>query len=84
MTATADIREDTVDANALLSFLAQVKEGDFTARLPVHWLGLAGKVADDLNEISMVNQKRRASVAPLAADTGWRRLSEGRRRSLQP
>ncbi|MDP9334652.1 MAG: ATP-binding protein [Actinomycetota bacterium] len=70
MTATADTGKDTVDANALLSFLAQVKDGDFTARLPVHWMGLAGKVADGFNEISMVNQAFCAELARVSEVVG--------------
>ena len=61
---SADTRDDMVDAHALLSFLALLKEGDFTARLPVHWPGLAGKVADGFNEISTVNQAFCAELAP--------------------
>ncbi len=70
MTATAETGEDTVDANALLSFLAQVKHGDFAARLPVHWMGLAGKVADGFNEISMVNQAFCAELARVSEVVG--------------
>ncbi len=46
MTATAVNDEDTIDANVLLCFLKQVKTGDFSARPPPGWTGLAGKVAD--------------------------------------
>jgi len=34
----------------LLEVLARVKVGDFTARMPLEWTGLAGKVADSLND----------------------------------
>jgi signal transduction histidine kinase/HAMP domain-containing protein len=33
-----------------------VKAGDFTARMPLHWLGVEGKIADRLNEIIRANQ----------------------------
>ena len=36
--------------------LSQVKAGDFTARMPVHWTGVAGKIADGLNDIIGANQ----------------------------
>ena len=42
--------DESVDANALLTFLEQVKRGDFSARMPLDWTGVAGKVADGFNE----------------------------------
>ena len=47
---------DTVDAEVLLRVLAQVKGGDFTARMPLEWTGLAGKVADGFNDVIIANQ----------------------------
>ncbi len=47
---------ETFDSETLLRVLSQVKAGDFTARMPVHWTGVAGKVADGLNEIVAANQ----------------------------
>ncbi|MBA3401098.1 MAG: hypothetical protein H0U05_03825, partial [Actinobacteria bacterium] len=47
---------DELDARLMLSVLAQVKAGDFSARMPLDWTGVAGKVADDLNEIIIANQ----------------------------
>ena len=34
------------DPEVLLQVLSQVKAGDFTARMPVHWTGVAGKAGD--------------------------------------
>ena len=42
---------DEVDAAVLLRALSDVKNGDFSVRLPVEWTGVAGKIADTLNEI---------------------------------
>ena len=56
MTAVAETHTDTVDVGVLLEFLAQVKQGDFAARLPLDWAGLAGKVADGFNDIVIDNQ----------------------------
>jgi PAS domain S-box-containing protein len=39
------------DAKVLLEVLARVNDGDFTARMPVEWTGLPGKIADSLNEV---------------------------------
>jgi signal transduction histidine kinase/HAMP domain-containing protein len=47
---------ETLDPKVLLAVLSEVKAGDFTARMPVHWTGQAGKVADTLNEIISANQ----------------------------
>ncbi len=47
---------DTLDTEVLLQVLSEVRAGDFTARMPAHWTGMAGKVADSLNEIIGANQ----------------------------
>jgi signal transduction histidine kinase/HAMP domain-containing protein/ActR/RegA family two-component response regulator len=47
---------DTFDPEVLLGVLSEVKAGDFTARMPVHWTGVGGKIADRLNEIIGANQ----------------------------
>ena len=47
---------ETVDLEVLLGVLSDVKAGDFTARMPVHWTGMGGKVADRLNEIIGANE----------------------------
>ena len=44
------------DLRTLLGVLAKVKSGDFTARMPLDWTGLPGKVADGLNDIIIANQ----------------------------
>src|SRR5688572_19579070 len=41
----ADLRE-------ILRALTAFKKGDFSARLPVHWLNTAGKLADTFNEVA--------------------------------
>jgi hypothetical protein len=51
MTDVAVAMSDTVDAAALLGVLAKIKEGDFSARMPLDWTGVAGKVADGLNDV---------------------------------
>ncbi|MBS3964497.1 MAG: HAMP domain-containing protein, partial [Methylomonas sp.] len=39
----------------LLQALQALKEGDFATRLPGHWDGVIGKIADSLNEVSATN-----------------------------
>src|SRR5687768_16357216 len=41
----ADLRE-------ILRALSALKKGDFSVRLPVHWLSTSGKVADAFNEVA--------------------------------
>jgi len=47
---------ETLDPEVLLRVLSEVKAGDFTTRMPIHWTGVAGKVADGLNDIIGANQ----------------------------
>src|SRR6266705_205388 len=46
-----------VDAKQLLTALMAFKRGDFAARLPDDWTGLAGKIADTFNEVIATNQR---------------------------
>ncbi len=48
--------ETALDQEVLLNVLSAVKAGDFTARMPLHWTGVAGKAADRLNDIIGANQ----------------------------
>ncbi len=61
---------DTLDAKVLLSVLAQVKGGDFTARMPLEWTGLAGKVADGFNDVIIANQALGAELARVSQVVG--------------
>ena len=54
---TATSPPDTLDARVLLGVLTKLKKGDFTARMPEDWTGIAGKVADTLNEVIETNQR---------------------------
>jgi signal transduction histidine kinase/HAMP domain-containing protein/ActR/RegA family two-component response regulator len=46
---------DELDGAVLLSVLSDVKHGDFSVRMPLDWTGLAGKVADTLNDVIAAN-----------------------------
>jgi HAMP domain-containing protein/signal transduction histidine kinase/ActR/RegA family two-component response regulator len=46
-----------LDARQLLSALMAFKRGDFAARLPEDWTGLAGKIADTFNTVIETNQR---------------------------
>ncbi len=61
---------DCVDGKVLLGVLAQVKGGDFSARMPLEWTGVAGKVADSLNEVIISNQALEAELARVSRVVG--------------
>src|SRR5882724_3049891 len=45
------------DLHSLLHGLQAMSNGEFSVRLPGHWTGLEGKIADTFNEIVAANQK---------------------------
>ena len=53
----SDLNGDDVDLKELLKALTSFKRGDFTARLPDDWTGVAGKVADTFNDVIGMNQR---------------------------
>jgi signal transduction histidine kinase/DNA-binding response OmpR family regulator/HAMP domain-containing protein len=63
---------DTVDGTELLRVLAQVQQGDFTARMPLEWTGVAGKVADHLNAVIIANQALEAELLRISDVVGQR------------
>ncbi len=68
---------ETVDATALLHVLAKIREGDFTARMPLDWTGVAGKVADGLNDVIVANQTLEAELVRVSDVVGKQgRLSQ--------
>src|SRR5205814_8580490 len=46
-----------VDAKQLLAALKAFKRGDFSARLPDDWTGVAGNIADTFNDVIGKNQR---------------------------
>jgi signal transduction histidine kinase/HAMP domain-containing protein/DNA-binding response OmpR family regulator len=51
---------DELDNRELLRVLVAVKKGDFSVRMPVEQTGIAGKIADALNDIIELNQNMTA------------------------
>src|SRR5271155_4058599 len=49
-------RSDELDEAVLLAVLSDFKNGDFGARMPLEWTGVAGKIADTLNDVIAANQ----------------------------
>ena len=48
---------DSEYMEVILQSLQTMKDGDFSVRLPVGWTGLAGKIADNFNEIVKSNEQ---------------------------
>jgi HAMP domain-containing protein/CheY-like chemotaxis protein len=55
--ATRTSVADELDTDALLEVLAAFAAGDFSARMPQHGTGVAGKIADSLNDVMAKNQR---------------------------
>src|SRR6478735_5877516 len=47
---------DELDMRELLTVLSEVKNGNFTVRMPVDKVGVSGKICDTLNEIIGMNE----------------------------
>ncbi len=56
MPTSTPVEVESFESEVLLKVLSDVKGGDFTARMPVHWTGIAGKIADQLNDIIGANE----------------------------
>ena len=66
-----------VDGRVLLGVLARVKVGDFSARMPIDWTGVPGKVADALNDVIHANQALATELARVSQAVGKQgRLSQ--------
>ena len=62
------VRPDSWDGKAavLLDALLAVKKGDGTAKLPITWSGLSGKIAEAFNEVVELNVKTQTELARLS------------------
>jgi signal transduction histidine kinase/CheY-like chemotaxis protein/HAMP domain-containing protein len=61
---------DRLDEVMLLSVLSDVKNGDFSVRMPLEWTGVAGKIADRLNDVIAANQSLGAELARVSRAVG--------------
>jgi hypothetical protein len=61
---------EALDVKTLLDVLARAKAGDFTARMPLEWTGVAGKVADSLNDMIIANQGLENELARVSRVVG--------------
>jgi len=53
----SQFNSEQLDGKKLLAALTAFKRGDFSARLPDDWTGIAGKVADIFNDTILINQR---------------------------
>ncbi|WLI91786.1 response regulator [Massilia sp. R2A-15] len=61
---------EELDAKLLLSTLMALKKGDFTARMPSDWTGVAGKIADTMNDIIETKEKMVKAVTEVSRVVG--------------
>ena len=61
---------DGFDETVLLRVLSEVKNGDFSVRMPLEWTGVAGKIADGLNDIIAANESLGAELAKVSRVVG--------------
>jgi signal transduction histidine kinase/CheY-like chemotaxis protein/HAMP domain-containing protein len=61
---------DLLDEATLLTVLSDVKNGNFDVRMPLEWTGIAGKIADTLNDVIAANQSLGAELAKVSRGVG--------------
>jgi HAMP domain-containing protein len=61
---------DNLDPKELLRTLVAVKKGDFTVRMPSDQTGIAGKIADTLNDIIEMNERMAAELERVSTVVG--------------
>src|SRR3954453_6188216 len=59
-----------LDVAALLQALNALKKGNFSARLPSEWTGVAGKVADTFNDVIELNERMARELERLSPAVG--------------
>jgi HAMP domain-containing protein/signal transduction histidine kinase/DNA-binding response OmpR family regulator len=61
---------DAFDTSVLLKTLIAFRDGDFSVRLPVDQVGLAGKIADTLNDIFRLNERMASEFERISGAVG--------------
>ncbi|WP_414691143.1 HAMP domain-containing protein [Noviherbaspirillum sp.] len=64
------IETGMLDRGVLLQTLIAVRDGDFSARLPVDWEGMDGRIADAFNEIVSSNERVARSIEQVSFTVG--------------
>ena len=66
----AVVEPNTPELNLILDALSELKRGNFSARLPREWTGVAGKVSDTFNEVVEMKQALADELARLCQEVG--------------
>jgi HAMP domain-containing protein/signal transduction histidine kinase/CheY-like chemotaxis protein len=66
----AQLRQAVGNTSVLLNALTALKRGDFSVRLPLDWVGIAGKTADTFNEVVTVNERMAKELVRLRQSVG--------------
>ena len=61
---------NALDTSTLLKTLIAFRDGDFSVRLPVDQTGLAGKIADTLNDIFKLNERMASEFSRISSAVG--------------
>ena len=61
---------DRLDQLALLSVVSAVRNGDFSVRMPLEWIGVPGKIADTLNDVIAANERLGDELARVSRVVG--------------
>ncbi|HEY9295488.1 MAG TPA: hypothetical protein VIQ31_03785, partial [Phormidium sp.] len=69
-TAQATIDNEQFDLKQLLRTLTEVKKGNFSARMPIDQTGMAGKIADTLNDVIEMNERLAAELERISNVVG--------------
>src|SRR5262249_13480896 len=72
------------DLHVLLDGLQSMRDGDFSVRLPGHWTGLEGKIADTFNEIVAATQQMAQELRRVGQIVGKERQRRERTRFGPP
>ncbi len=68
----------------ILAGLQTMRDGDFSVRLPVGWLGLQGKIADTFNDIVSANEQMARELKRVGQAVGKEGKTRERTRFQQP
>src|SRR5260370_38753225 len=65
MQAVQELAPNTGEMSALLNALLSLKKGKAGVRLPLEWVGVAGKVADAFNDVVELNERMASEMGRL-------------------
>src|SRR6266540_2074121 len=68
--AMAPPQVEEIDSAALLGALQALKKGDFSVRLALNWIRMAGKVADTVNDLAEMNERMASELERLSRVVG--------------